>query len=212
MNEVLVSASILAGNIADGISLIKTITDAGIDMIHMDVMDGNFVPNITFGPQYIKELKPYSTGIFDTHLMVKKPLQYIKEFAEAGSDYITFHIECDDDPKALINEIKKHGKKAGIALKPNTPVSEISHLLNDIDLVLIMTVEPGFCGQKFMPECVEKIAQIKAKNGQILVSVDGGIDDKTAKICKEKGANVLVSGSFLVQNDIKTRIKLLKNA
>jgi ribulose-phosphate 3-epimerase len=178
----------------------------------MDVMDGNFVPNITFGPQYIKELKPYSTGIFDTHLMVKKPLQYIKEFAEAGSDYITFHIECDDDPKALINEIKKHGKKAGIALKPNTPVSEISHLLNDIDLVLIMTVEPGFCGQKFMPECVEKIAQIKAKNGQILVSVDGGIDDKTAKICKEKGANVLVSGSFLVQNDIKTRIKLLKNA
>lgn len=173
------------------------------DMVHMDVMDGNFVPNISFGADIIKSLRLKSNLPFDTHLMLDYPLKYIKSFAEAGSDIITFHIESKSDTLDTIKEIKKHGKKVGLSLKPGTKPEVLLPFLNQIDLVLIMTVEPGFGGQKFMENQMEKAVFVKnhSENKKLLVEVDGGINFETIKIVKKYPADICVSGTCIFSSD-----------
>ena len=174
---------------------------AGADMIHIDVMDGHFVPNISFGMPVIKSLRPVTNLIFDVHLMISDPLRYLGDFAKAGADMIVFHLESDSDVKATIDEIHRLGKKAGISIKPGTPAEALLPYMKDIEMALVMTVEPGFGGQKFMPDMMEKLRILRAycqENGlDVDLQVDGGIDLNTAPIAVENGANVLVAGSAL---------------
>ena len=174
---------------------------AGADMIHIDVMDGHFVPNISFGMPVIKSLRPVTNLIFDVHLMISDPLRYLGDFAKAGADMIVFHLESDSDVKATIDEIHRLGKKAGISIKPGTPAQALLPYMKDIEMALVMTVEPGFGGQKFMPDMMEKLRILRAycqENGlDVDLQVDGGIDLNTAPIAVENGANVLVAGSAL---------------
>ncbi|MFW5980018.1 MAG: ribulose-phosphate 3-epimerase [Halanaerobiales bacterium] len=175
------------------------------DFIHLDVMDGHFVPNITFGPGLIKSLRNKSELIFDTHLMIQNPADYIQEFAEAGSDYITVHIETSRHVHRLIQQIKSHNCRAGIALNPATPLQELDYVLPELDLVLIMSVNPGFGGQSFIPQIKNKISslsQIKERgNFDFLIAVDGGIRHDNVKEVTEKGAEVIVSGSAIFKSD-----------
>ena len=160
-----------------------------VDYVHMDIMDGEFVPNISFGPAIVKSLRPMTEVPFDTHLMILHPQNYIKQFAEAGSQYITFHVEADCDVLETINLIKSYGVKAGISIKPNTTVDAIKEYLPYLDLVLVMSVEPGFGGQKFMPSAIDKCKELKElrekNNYNYLISVDGGINDKTLPLISE---------------------------
>tara|TARA_Y100000996_G_C22213421_1_gene516395 strand:- start:85 stop:633 length:549 start_codon:yes stop_codon:yes gene_type:complete len=181
-------------------------------------MDGHFVPNITIGPEVVKKLRPFSKKIFDVHLMISPVNNYIRQFAEAGADIITFHPEATDNIKETINLIKKYGKKVGISLKPKSDIKLIKNYLDDIDLVLIMSVEPGFGGQKFMPEVIEKLRNIKRlvdeKKLEIDIEIDGGINFENSKSVIEAGANVLVSGSTIFKEnkgDLKKNIGLLKS-
>ncbi len=183
------------------------------DMVHMDVMDGNFVPNISFGADVIKSLRPKSKLPFDTHLMVSDPLKYIKAFSDAGSDIITFHIEAKSNVIDTIDEIKKHKKKAGLSLKPATSPDVILPYLDKIDLVLIMTVEPGFGGQKFMENQMEKVTFIKnhSKNKNLLIEVDGGINFETIKTVKKYPVDICVSGTCVFNSEDATEaIEILK--
>ncbi len=168
----------------------------GADMLHIDVMDGHFVPNITLGAPVIKALRKVSTLCFDVHLMITDPLRYIGDFIDAGADIVTVHVECADVEES-IRKIKEHGKKAALSLKPATPAKAVYPYLNDLDMVLIMTVEPGFGGQKLIGTTLPKIVQIRKLCPDLDIQVDGGIDRDTAKLCKELGANVLVAGSYI---------------
>jgi ribulose-phosphate 3-epimerase len=187
---------------------------AGAEMIHIDVMDGHFVPNITLGAPVIKSLRKCTPAVFDVHLMISDPLKYIPDFHDAGADMITFHLEAESNPAETIALIKSLGMKAGIALKPATPAEAVLPYLSDLDMVLVMTVEPGFGGQSFMENQLPKIEAVRSECEKLGIpmdiQVDGGIAEETAPLVKKAGANVLVAGSFVFKGDKKEAVELLK--
>lgn len=201
MKKVLISPSILTLDFSNIQTQCAKLQRDGADWIHLDVMDGIFVPNSTFDWQLVSQVKQAVTIPLDVHLMVVDPINVVDNYVKSGADIITFHLEAAKDVIATINAIKKSSCKVGISIKPATPVAEIAPYLPLIDMVLVMSVEPGFGGQKFMPSAVERIAQIRALNPDILIQVDGGINTQTAPLVKKAGANVLVAGSAIVNTD-----------
>jgi len=217
MKKIQISPSILSANFSELGNEIKRLENAGADMIHVDVMDGHFVPNLTIGPPVIKALRNYSTLPFDVHLMISPVHKYIKDYADAGADIITIHPEATDNLEESINLIKKLNKKIGLSLNPDTPIGIIKKFLPLIDLVLIMSVYPGFGGQKFIPKVIDKIKELrnikKKQNIKFDIEVDGGIDFDNSKLVVEAGANILVSGTTIFKNNngnIKKNIETLK--
>ena len=200
-----VSPSILAADFANLQFEIEKVARAGADMLHVDVMDGHFVPNISIGFPVLKSIRKVTDLFFDVHLMISDPLNYIPKFAECGADGITFHFEAVDDPAQVISLIHTLGKKAGVSLKPATPASELYPYLNQLDMVLVMTVEPGFGGQSFMDDMLPKIRELRAEANRrsipLDIEVDGGITEKTAPLVRAAGANVLVAGSFVFHSE-----------
>lgn len=215
MANIIVSPSILSADFANLERDIKLVERNGADWIHVDVMDGHFVPNIAIGIPVVKSIKKVTTLPLDVHLMIENPEKYIEDFANAGADILTFHYEAvkKENIKNLISEIKELGVKAGLSIKPKTQPEEILEFLQDLNLVLVMTVEPGFGGQKFMEDCAEKIKLIKQHAPENLyIQVDGGINAQTGKICTEFGANSLVAGSYIYKaENIKEAISSLKH-
>ena len=210
----IISPSILSADFANLERDIKLVENAGADWLHVDVMDGHFVPNITVGVPVVESLKKVASVPLDVHLMIENPEKYIEAFAKAGADIITFHYEAVAENKILelVHKIKSYGIMAGMSIKPKSPKEVVYPFLSDLDMVLIMTVEPGFGGQKFMPDCAEKIISIK-KNApeELVIQVDGGINAETARICTSYGANSLVAGSYIYKSqNIKEKIALLK--
>ena len=207
--SIIISPSILGGSFANMQDTIKLIDQSKAEYIHFDVMDGDFVPNLTFGPQFISNVRQYSKKIFDVHLMINRVGKFLDNYIKAGSDIITFHIEIDENMNEIISKIKSNKIKCGIALKPATPWEDLKPYLNDIDQVTIMTVEPGFGGQKFMNNQLSKIAQLKKfiSNNQLSVDleVDGGVNYETGQECINAGANILVAGSFLFNQSSLTQ-------
>jgi len=219
MKKIKISPSILSADFSQLGNEIKRLEDGGADMIHVDVMDGHFVPNLTIGPPVIKALRNYTKLPFDVHLMIAPVHKYIKNYAEAGADIITIHPEATDNLKESINHIKELEKKVGVSLNPNTKIDVIKEFLNEINLVLIMSVHPGFGGQKFIPEVLKKIKELKKiKDQQNLnfdIEVDGGINFDNSKLAIEAGANILVSGTTIFKNNngnIKKNIDTLKTS
>ncbi len=214
MSDIIISPSILSADFANLEQDIKKVENAGANWLHIDVMDGHFVPNITIGVPVVKSIKKITNLELDVHLMIENPAQYVEQFADVGANIITFHHEAvlnNDDRISLINKIKNLGCKAGVSIKPNTNPEVLLPYINQIDLALIMTVEPGFGGQKFMPECAEKIAFIKKHKDNLIIQVDGGINADTAQICKALGANSLVAGNYIYKApDIKAAIASLR--
>ncbi len=208
--KVLIAPSILSADFSALGDDIKAVEKAGADWIHVDVMDGVFVPNITIGPLVVRSIRPVTGLPLDVHLMIQSPEKYIKSFAQAGSDLITFHVEACPDPEKAVDLIRSSGKKAGISVKPGTQISSIKRLLPVLDMVLVMTVEPGFGGQSFMNEMVSKIREIRAEfSGYI--QVDGGINADTARVVREAGADVLVAGTAVFgEKDYSEAIRKLR--
>lgn len=194
-----IAPSILSANFAKLEEEIRDVERGGADYIHVDVMDGHFVPNITIGPLVVEAIRPVTTLPLDVHLMIEHPDRYIPAFAKAGADYLSVHVEACPHLHRTIHFIKEHGVKAGVVLNPHTPVSMIEHVLDDVDLVLLMTVNPGFGGQTFIRSVLPKITRVaqlvKERNLQVEIEVDGGVNAQTARMCIEAGANVLVAGS-----------------
>ena len=194
---ILVSPSILSADFANLQRDIKRV-EPYVSWLHIDVMDGHFVPNISIGVPVVKSIRKITNLFLDTHLMIENPIKYVDAFSDAGSDLITFHYEATKDKTIeTIEKIKSRKVKAGISIKPKTSVDEIKDYINLVDLVLVMTVEPGFGGQKFMDDCANKIKEIRKINSDVIIQVDGGINDKTAKICTDLGANSLVAGNYI---------------
>jgi len=202
---IIISPSILGGSFSNMEKTILEINKSKAEYIHFDVMDGDFVPNLTFGPQFISDVRSYSNKVFDVHLMINRVQKFVDDYIKAGSDIISFHIEIEDDIKSLISKIKKNDIKCGIAIKPKTPWNEIQPYLDSIDQVIVMTVEPGFGGQVFMSDQVTKIKNIsdyiKSRDLNVKIEIDGGVNYETGKTCKEAGANILVAGSFLFKQE-----------
>lgn len=232
MSKTIISPSILSADFANLERDIKRVEDAGADWLHVDVMDGHFVPNITIGVPVVASIKKVTSLPLDVHLMIENPEKYIEPFAKAGADILTFHYEAakplstldygkdlscynekqsDEAIHSIINLIKSFGVKAGMSIKPKTPAEAAFPYLNDLDLLLIMTVEPGFGGQKFMHDCAEKIKHIKSHSPEsLIIQVDGGINAETARICTSYGANSLVAGNYIYKSDdIKSAVQSL---
>jgi ribulose-phosphate 3-epimerase len=210
-----IAPSILSADFAKLGAEILDVEKGGADLIHVDVMDGHFVPNITIGPLIVEAIRPVTKLPLDVHLMIEDPDKYIESFAQAGADYITVHVEACRHLHRTIHLIKSFGVKAGVVLNPATPVETIQHIIADIDMVLLMSVNPGFGGQKFIPEVLPKIKKVKElaeeKGAAIEIEIDGGVNQETAKLCIEAGATVLVAGSAVYnQEDRKKAIELIR--
>ena len=210
-----ISPSILSADFSILGDEIKSLEQAGADLIHIDVMDGHFVPNITMGPPIIKMVRKCTKLPFDVHLMISPVEKYIKAFADAGSDIITIHPEATDNLKRAVGTIKSLGKKAGVSLNPKTPISALMDVINDIDLILIMSVNPGFAGQSFMSEVLPKVTELRKmindKKLKIDIEIDGGINFETAPLAIKAGANILVSGTTIFSGSLKDNIQKLRN-
>ena len=208
--KIIVAPSLLGADFSKLREEIQEVESYGAEYLHLDVMDGNFVPNISFGAPVISSIRKHSNLVFDVHLMVENPDRFIKDMVDAGADVITIHTEATKHLNRTIQLIKSYGKKVGVALNPSTPLDVIKYDLKDIDMVLIMTVNPGFGGQAFIEGMLQKIRDLRSIDPNIDIQVDGGINNKTSKLVKEAGANILVAGSYLFKGDYKQKIESLR--
>lgn len=214
MSTYKIAPSILAADYANFEKELKRIEETGVKYVHIDIMDGQFVPNISFGAGVVASMRKHSKLVFDCHLMVVNPERYVDDFAQAGADIMTIHAEATTHIHGALQKIKAAGMKAGVVINPGTPLGAIEPVLNLVDQVLIMTVNPGFGGQAFIPECLEKVklaARLREQRGlDYDIEVDGGVDNKTISACAQAGANVFVAGSYLFKDNLLARVETLK--
>ena len=210
-----IAASLLSADFADLKGDIKSVEQGGADWLHLDVMDGHFVPNITFGPLLVEAVKRISSLPLDVHLMISDPMKYAPAFAKAGADWLTIHSETMPDLKPALEQIRKLGAKAGVSLNPGTPLAQISSVISQVELILVMSVNPGFGGQKFMPEVLDKVRELKNQKAEgrtaAVISIDGGINPETSSLAREAGAEVLVAGAAVFKHqDRAAQIKAIR--